>query len=208
MPSTLRVLTCSPALPGGRFFAASASAFCRPTNDSKGSRRLPQRQAGGLRGDQRALERRAGGAEITQPVAPADELQRMTTDIRSTALGGEDVLGEKPGLIEVIGGEGHLGIDDTHAGAHASRRGSSGQAPGGAEVVTGHLPPRGAHRRLAEAKVNLRPEFRRLGPEPGDEMAAGRRRLLNPPGQGQRFDQQKFRLFPLGSAFEEVSGTP
>jgi hypothetical protein len=39
-------------------------------------------------------------------------------------------------------------------------------------------------------------------------MAAGRRCLLNPPGQGQRFDQQQFRLFPLGSAFEEVSGTP
>src|SRR5262249_25543346 len=48
----------------------------------------PQWQAGSLRGDQRALERRAGGAEITQPVAPADELQRMTADIRSTALGG------------------------------------------------------------------------------------------------------------------------
>ena len=56
--------------------------------------------------------------------------------------------------------------------------------------------------------MNLRPEFRRLGPEPGDEMAAGRRCLLNPPGQGQRFDQQKFGLFPLGSAFEKVSGTP
>ena len=28
------------------------------------------------------------------------------------------------------------------------------------------------------------------------------------PSQGQRLDQQKFRLFPLGSAFEEVSGTP
>jgi hypothetical protein len=55
--------------------------------------------------------------------------------------------------------------------------------------------------------VNLRPEFRRLGPEPGDEIAADRRCLLDPPGQGQRFDQQKFRLFPLGSTFEEVSGT-
>ena len=132
----------------------------------------------------------------------------MTANVRSAALGGEDILGEKPGLIEVIGGEGHLGIDDAHAGAHASRWGGSGQAPGGAEVVTGHLPPRGAHRRLAEAKVNLRPEFRRLGPEPGDEMAARRCRLLNPPGQGQRFDQQKFRLVPLRNAFEEVSGTP
>ena len=50
--------------------------------------------------------------------------------------------------------------------------------------------------------MNLRPEFRRLGPEPGDELAASRRCLLNPPRQGQRFDQQKFRLFPLGSAFE------
>jgi hypothetical protein len=39
-------------------------------------------------------------------------------------------------------------------------------------------------------------------------MAAGRRCLLNPPGQGQCFDQQKLRLFPLGGAFEEVSGTP
>ena len=48
----------------------------------------------------------------------------------------------------------------------------------------------------------------RLGPEPGDELAAGRRGLLDPPGQGQRFDQQKLRLFPLGSAFEQVSGTP
>ena len=77
-------------------------------------------QAGGLRGDQRALERRAGGAEITQPVTPADELQRVTADIRSTALVGEDVLGEKPGLIEVIGGERHLGVDDAHSGAHAT----------------------------------------------------------------------------------------
>ena len=56
--------------------------------------------------------------------------------------------------------------------------------------------------------MNLRPEGRRLGPEPGDELAAGRRGLLHPPGQGQRFNQQKLRLFPPGSAFEEVSGAP
>src|SRR5262249_58283962 len=120
------------------------------------------------------VERGGGGTEIVQPVAQADELQRMTADIRSIALGGEYVLGEKPGLIEVIGGEGHLSIDDAHAGAHASRWIGSGQAPGGTEVVTGHLPSRGAHRRLAEAKVNLRPQFRRLGPDPGHEMAAAR----------------------------------
>ena len=73
------------------------------------------------------------------------------------------------------------------------------------EMARHHL---AAARRLAEAKMDLGPEFRLLGPEPGDELAAGRRCLLNPPGQRQRFDQQKFRLIPLGSAFEEVSGTP
>ena len=37
---------------------------------------------------------------------------------------------------------------------------------------------------------------------------AGRVEEAAAAGQGQRFDQQEFRLFPLGSAFEEVSGTP
>ena len=168
----------------------------------------PERQVCGLRGDQRAVERGAGGGQITQPVAPADELERVTADVRSTIFGGEDLLGEKPGLIEVIGGEGNLGVEDAHAGAHASRWAGSGQAPGGGEMVTCHLPPGGGHRGLAEAKVDLRPEVRRLGPEPGDELAAGRRGLLDPPGQGQGFHQEKFRLVALGSAFEEVSGPP
>ena len=56
----------------------------------------PQRQVCGLRGDQRALERGAGGGQITQPVAPADQLQRVTADIWGTVPGGEDFLGEKP----------------------------------------------------------------------------------------------------------------
>ena len=86
----------------------------------------PQRQVGCLRGDQRALERRTGGGQITQPVAPADELECMTADIRGTALVGQDILSEEPGPIEVIGGQGQLGLDDAHAGAHASRRGGSG----------------------------------------------------------------------------------
>ena len=127
----------------------------------------PQRQVCGLRGDQRALERGAGGGQIAQPVAPADELQRVTADIRSSVSGGED-FGEKPGLIEVIGGEGNLGIEDAQRPARTPACGAgSGQVPGGAEMVTCHLPPRGGHRGLAEAKVDLRLEFRRLGPQPG-----------------------------------------
>jgi len=35
IPSTFSVLTCSPPLPGGRFLAASAWAFCRRPADSK-----------------------------------------------------------------------------------------------------------------------------------------------------------------------------
>src|SRR3984893_17752101 len=39
IPSRRSVLTCRPALPGGRFLAASAWDSCRPTRDSNGSRR-------------------------------------------------------------------------------------------------------------------------------------------------------------------------
>src|SRR5271154_4935841 len=38
-PSRRSVLTCKPALPGGKFLEAAAAACWRPTSDSKGSRR-------------------------------------------------------------------------------------------------------------------------------------------------------------------------
>src|SRR5882762_3547109 len=41
IPSSLKVPTCNPALPGGRFFCILAAACWRLTNDSKGSRRAP-----------------------------------------------------------------------------------------------------------------------------------------------------------------------
>src|SRR5208282_4645318 len=46
IPSSRSEETCNPALPGGRFLAASAAALSRPTRDSKGSRRATFSSAG------------------------------------------------------------------------------------------------------------------------------------------------------------------
>ena len=138
-------------------------------------------------------------AQIPQPLAAADDLQRVAAQVGSRAVTGQHGVGEPAGAREVVAGHGHLGLQHHGLDVQAGDWPGRAQGAGRVQVTRCRRPPGGGHRGVRQPQVDL-------GAGPLAGSAASRRsgwprwpwphRHL--PGQGERLHQERLGSVPAG----------
>ena len=167
------------------------------------SPQAPDREAGLGCGPPGLLERGPSRLEVAGPVGPPDELEGVAAD-RGRAPGrGQRRFGVVEGDGDLTGVDRHLGPQDIRP-----RRPAAGESLGVVQVGGCERPAAGGHRRVGEHEVHLGAPCCRPLPlsEGGDHAVAGRDRLVDPAGQGERVDEELPGLGCLLAVAAQVSG--